>query len=213
MPLPVFWSFRRCPYAMRARLALCVAEQQVELREILLRDKPQAFRAASPSATVPCLETGDEVIDESLDIMRWALAQNDPQGWLDMPEEGEALIQLCDGPFKTALDRYKYATRFPDHDPITERAMASAFLQDLEARLTESEALFGRTRTLADMAILPFVRQFAHVDLVWFQSQPWPNVISWLEGFKASELFGKAMHKFPVWDMQADPVAFPSIET
>ncbi len=213
MSFPVLWSFRRCPYAMRARLALCASGQQVELREILLRDKPQAFLAASPSATVPCLETGDEVIDESLDIMRWALAQNDPQGWLDMPEESGALIRLCDGPFKTALDRYKYATRFPDHDPIAERAQASAFIQDLEARLTGFEALFGRTITLADMAILPFVRQFAHVDPAWFQSQPWPNVISWLEGFKASELFGKVMHKFPVWNMQADPVLFPSIDT
>lgn len=190
-------------------MALCVSGQQVELREILLRDKPQAFLAVSPSATVPCLDTGEYVIDESLDIMRWALAQSDPQGWLDMPEDGVALIQSCDGPFKTALDRYKYATRFPDRDPLTERTRASAFLQDLDARLTESAALFGKTKKLADMAILPFVRQFAHVDLVWFQTQPWPNVISWLEGFKASDIFGTVMHKLPMWSPSADPVVFP----
>lgn len=210
MSLPVLWSFRRCPYAMRARLALCISGQQVELREILLRDKPEAFLAASPSATVPCLETGAHVIDESLDIMRWALARNDPHGWLDMPEEGAALIQECDGPFKDALDHYKYATRYPDHDPAIERARASAFLQDLDARLIGSGTLFGKTHTLADMAILPFVRQFAHVDLAWFEAQPWPNIISWLEGFKTSDLFGVVMQKFQTWDAQANPVLFPT---
>ena len=112
-PLPILYSFRRCPYAMRARLAVRVAEQPVALREILLRDKPEAFLEASPSATVPCLVHADGVIDESLDVMRWALSGNDPHGWLEMPEAGWDWIARCDGPFKHALDRTKYATRYP----------------------------------------------------------------------------------------------------
>ncbi|WP_338549980.1 glutathione S-transferase [Roseovarius phycicola] len=209
LDLPVFWSFRRCPYAMRARLALQVSNQRVDLREIVLRDKPLAFLKTSPSATVPCLDTGSQVIDESLDIMRWALAHDDPQSWLDMPETGYQLIQQSDGPFKSALDRYKYATRFPEHDALAERDRASAFVQDLETNLAGSQALFGRDKTLADMAILPFIRQFAHVDLEWFQAQSWPNVIAWLEEFKTSELFGAIMKKYPIWTPQADLVSFP----
>ncbi|MBU2487130.1 MAG: glutathione S-transferase N-terminal domain-containing protein, partial [Alphaproteobacteria bacterium] len=110
---PVLYSFRRCPYAMRARLAVASAGVEVELREILLRDKPAAFLAASPSATVPCLVTDSGVIDESLDVMLWALTQNDPEGWLQMPEAGHDWITRADGPFKQALDRTKYANRYP----------------------------------------------------------------------------------------------------
>lgn len=194
---------------MRARLALQVSNQRVDLREIVLRDKPQAFLDTSPSATVPCLDTRSQVIDESLDIMRWALARDDPQAWLDMPETGDQLIQQSDGPFKSALDRYKYAIRFPEYDALAERDRASAFVQDLETKLSGSQALFGCDKTLADMAILPFIRQFAHVDLEWFQAQPWPNVIAWLEEFKTSELFGAIMKKYPIWTPQADLVSFP----
>ena len=123
---PIFWSFRRCPYAMRARLAVLGAGLKVELREIVLRDKPQAFLNTSPSATVPALRLGDRVLDESLDIMVWALKQRDPQRMLDMPDEGWQLIARNDGPFKAALDHTKYAVRYPDLDPRAERAKAAA---------------------------------------------------------------------------------------
>lgn len=124
---PVFYSFRRCPYAMRARLALRVSGVQVALREVVLRDKPQAFLSSSPSATVPCLVSPDSVIDESLDIMIWSLKQNDPEQWLDMPGEGWSWIERCDGPFKFALDRVKYTTRYPADDPAHHRESALAF--------------------------------------------------------------------------------------
>lgn len=199
MRLPVLWSFRRCPYAMRARLAIDVSGQSVALREVVLRDKPAAFLAVSPSATVPCLDLADRVIDESLDIMRWALARYDPDGWLTLPSEGDALIEQNDGPFKLALDQYKYSVRHPEVDMVEARGRAARFVTELEVRLSGRDALFGRDQSLADMAILPFVRQFAHVDLEWFHAQPWPSVIAWLEAFKASARFKSIMGKYPAW--------------
>ena len=136
-PRPILWSFRRCPYAMRARMAVLSADLAVELREIKLKDKPQAFLAASPSATVPNLQAGDLNFDESLDIMRWALDQSDPHGLLNMPSIGETLIAQNDGPFKTALDHTKYATRYPDLNPQSERAQASDFIHSLDTRLAK----------------------------------------------------------------------------
>ena len=161
--LPILYSFRRCPYAMRARLAINASQTQVELREILLRDKAKAFLDTSPSATVPCLKAGDQVLDESLDIMHWALVQSDPDRWMEMPEEGHALIQEADGPFKKALDRTKYHTRY-DSDPEEDRATAHVFLHKLNALIGEKNYLFKDTASLADMATLPFVRQFAFID-------------------------------------------------
>lgn len=203
---PILYSFRRCPYAMRARLALDVSGVETEFREILLRDKPQAFLDASPSATVPCLVTETRTIDESLDIMIWALQQNDPDGWLDMAAEGHAWIARADGPFKTALDRTKYATRYPDEDPNTHRQNASEFLSDLNARITEW--MFD-TPTLADHAILPFVRQFAFIDKPWFDAQPWPALQGWLERFLTSDRFARIMVKYPPWQSGDAPVRFP----
>lgn len=196
---PVLWSFRRCPYAMRARLALASAGVTVELREVVLRDKPQAFLDTSPSATVPCLDTGDRVIDESLDIMIWALERNDPEMLGDMPEDGHALIQFCDGPFKTALDHYKYPTRFEDVDPTSSRDEAMSFIDRLEAQIGSKAWLFGDQPRLADLAILPFIRQFAHVDQAWWQTRPLPAVQGWLARFKASPRFAAIMHKYPQW--------------
>lgn len=204
---PVLYSFRRCPYAMRARLALLAAGQQVELREVVLRDKPETFLAASPSGTVPCLVQESHVLDESLDIMIWALEQNDPQGWLEMPAGGHDLIARADGPFKHALDRTKYASRYPADDPDYHRAQASAFLKDLNAQL--DPWLFGRP-TLADFAILPFVRQFAFIDKAWFDSQPWPDLHGWLARFLASPEFAAIMHKYPQWKSGDNPVLFPA---
>lgn len=206
MSAPVLWSFRRCPYAIRARLAIRCSGVSVELREILLREKPSAFLATSPSGTVPCLVTSEQVIDESLEIMRWALGQNDPDGWLDMPVAGANWISRCDGPFKHALDRVKYASRYPDQDRAVHLATACAFLTDLDAQL--DRWLFVRP-TLADMAILPFIRQFAFIDKSWFDAQPWPSLHDWLARFLASDAFAGVMPKFPRWQAGQPGVSFP----
>ncbi|MEX3012033.1 glutathione S-transferase [Hoeflea sp. TYP-13] len=208
--LPILYSFRRCPYAMRARLALRSSGKQVELREVLLRDKAPEFLAASPSATVPTLVSQDgSVIDESLDIMLWALGKNDPEGWLE-PDVGSrddmiSLIEEMDGPFKTSLDRYKYESRYPDGDPLEERGRAASVLGGLDAQLKQTGWLFGSRASLADMAILPFIRQFANVDRAWFDGEDWPAAKDWLERFEASDRFGAIMGKYPRWN-SGDPV-------
>ena len=206
--LPILYSFRRCPYAMRARLAINASQTQVELREILLRDKAKAFLDTSPSATVPCLKAGDQVLDESLDIMHWALVQSDPDRWMEMPEEGHALIQEADGPFKKALDRTKYHTRY-DSDPEEDRATAHVFLHKLNALIGEKNYLFKDTASLADMATLPFVRQFAFIDKARFDAEPWPNLSRWLQAFLVSEIFTQIMPKYAVWAPGDAPLIFP----
>ncbi|TVS01302.1 MAG: glutathione S-transferase [Rhodobacteraceae bacterium] len=204
---PVLWSFRRCPYAMRARLAIVASGVSVALREIALRDKPAAFLADSPSSTVPCLVTiAGEVIDESLDIMRWALAQHDPAKWLDMPVDGDDWIARCDGPFKHALDRVKYASRYPDTDPALHLATACAFCGDLDAKI--DGWIFTRP-TLADMAILPLLRQFAMIDKPWFNAQPWPHLQDWLERFLASSELAAIMAKYALWRPDQPEINFP----
>ena len=205
---PIFWTFRRCPYAMRARLALVSAGVRVELREILLRDKPVAFLETSPSGTVPSLRLADQVLDESLDIMVWALKQNDPEALLDMPEAGWDLIATSDGPFKTALDHTKYASRYPDLDPAVERGKAAEFLKVLDGQLKGEMWLFGNRPTLADYAILPFVRQFANSDRAWFDAQDWPDLAGWLDRFTSGERFAAIMTKYPVWSKDDAPLWF-----
>ncbi|WP_424941320.1 glutathione S-transferase [Aliiroseovarius sp. S253] len=206
--MPILYSFRRCPYAIRARLAIASAGVQVELREILLRDKPAAFLDASPSATVPCLVANDQKIDESLDVMKWALAQSDPEDLLRMPDAGHNLIETFDGPFKNALDLTKYAVRHPDSDPDLTRAEAMNILGGLEAQLSEGW-LFGAHPTLADLATLPFVRQFANINKPRFDSEVTPNVSAWLETFLASERLNFVMTKNPVWSDGDTPLLFP----
>lgn len=206
---PILYSFRRCPYAMRARLALASAQIPCELREILLRDKPEAMLEASPKGTVPVLILPNGVVDESLDIMVWALSQNDPEGWLNGQKEALALIKRSDGPFKTALDRYKYATRYEGVDSTEEREKATIFLRDLDARLAKTPYLLGEAPTLADMGIVTFVRQFANVDRAWFDAQPWPHLIRWLEAFLASERFAHIMGKHSVWQPETTGIDFP----
>lgn len=203
---PVLYSFRRCPYAIRARLALASAGVRVVLCEVRLREKPAAFLALSPSKTVPCLQDGTVILDESLDIMQWALAQNDPARWMQMPQAGDALIAENDGSFKQALDRVKYASRIADATPAQDRENAADFLWRLEAQLT-GPFLFGATQTLADIAILPFVRQFAFVDKPWFDAQPWPQVQRWLGAFLISPAFLGAMEKYPPWS-PGDPATY-----
>lgn len=205
---PILYSFRRCPYAIRARLAIASSGVQVELREILLRDKPPAFLEASPSATVPCLVLEDRVLDESFDIMRWALEQSDPEDLLQMPDAGFDLIQMFDGPFKRALDLTKYAVRHPDSDPEITRAEAMEILGGLEDQLAEGW-LYGPLPTLADLAILPFLRQFANIDKSRFDSEVTPHVSAWLETFLASDRLAFVMKKNPVWADGDAPLLFP----
>lgn len=207
--LPILWTFRRCPYAMRARLAIQSSGRPVQLREILLKDKPAPFLAASPKGTVPVLQDGDTVVEESRDVMLWALRQSDPEGWLDMPQEGFDLIDTCDGPFKQALDHTKYAVRFPDRDEAAERAKAMVFLAALNDRLNHSTFLMGPKRRLADMAILPFVRQFANTDRAWFDAQGLVPLTQWLDAFLTSDRFRTIMVKYPPWQAGQDQVLFP----
>ncbi len=205
--LPVLYSFRRCPYAMRARMALWVAGIAVELREVKLAAKPPELLAVSPNATVPVLVLADgRVIDQSLDIMRWALGQSDPEGWL--AGEDAALIAACDGPFKHHLDRAKYPGRY-DEDGVTDhRAEALALLAPLEERLASAPFLCGPNRSLTDMALLPFIRQFAAIDPAWFAARPLSRLQAWLEGQLASDLFAAIMPKFPPWTAGDAPVLF-----
>lgn len=208
MPRPILWSFRRCPYAIRARMAVLASGLEVEMREIKLQAKPEAFLNASPSATVPSLEAGDLSLDESLDIMLWALGQNDPQELLDMPEEGRSLIAQNDGPFKAVLDHTKYAVRYPELDPEAERSKASDFIQSLDTRLAAQRFLMGDRATVADLAVFPFIRQFANIDRASFDAQSWPHAVRWLDGFLQSAAFETAMRKIPVWEDGAPPYYF-----
>jgi glutathione S-transferase len=147
------------------------------------------------------------VIDESLDIMLWALRQRDPEGWLEMPAEGFDWIARCDGPFKGALDRTKYASRYPEEDPEAQRALAGAFLSELDARI--DTWIFGRP-TLADFALLPFVRQFAFIDRARFEAEDWPALQGWLARFLESERFLGVMGKYPPWQAGDPPTLFPA---
>ena len=202
MSLPVLYSFRRCPYAMRARLALAISGLEIRIREVVLRDKPAEMLSASPKGTVPVLILPDgAVIDESFDVMKWALAQNDPENWRGANSaETEALITQGDGPFKHALDRYKYPTRYDNVDPEAQRTVGLAILQQWDARIAASGGqLLAPHRTLADMAIFPFVRQFAATDREWFAAQSLPTLQAWLAGHLASPLFKSIMTKHAQW--------------
>lgn len=193
MTAPILYSFRRCPYAMRARMALLVNGMVFEQIEVKLRDKPAAMLAASSKGTVPVLVLPDgRVIDQSLDIMRHALAANDPEHWL--AGDDAALITANDGPFKHHLDRYKYPDRHGS-EPIEHRAAGLAVLGALEARLSGAANLCGAARGLTDIALMPFVRQFAAVDRDWFDAQDIPNVQRWLATHLASPLFQQVMAK------------------
>lgn len=213
--LPILYSFRRCPYAMRARMALVIAGVSVELREVVLKDKPAEMIKASAKGTVPVLVLPDgRVIDESIDVMRFALAMSDPEGWL-MPDtagaidEMKALIADNDGPFKHHLDRYKYATRYADADPEVERAAAEVYLTALDKRLLNTKHLMGETRSLADIAVFPFVRQFVNAAKDEMQMSRFLGLDRWLKGHVASPLFVAVMGKYPQWQPGEPGVNFP----
>lgn len=196
--IPILYSFRRCPYAMRARMALLASGMAYAHREVWLRDKPVAMLAASPKGTVPVLVLSDgAVIDQSIDIMRWALSQNDPADWLsraDMP-----LVATFDSAFKHHLDRYKYAERY-DVDPLAHRAAGLAMLTDVGGRLADQHCLGGVTQGFSDIAIFPFVRQFAGVDAAWFAEHAPLRVREWLAELAASQLFEQTMVRIARWD-------------
>ncbi|MEP7349058.1 MAG: glutathione S-transferase [Sphingorhabdus sp.] len=206
--LPVLYSFRRCPYAMRARMAVAVSGVTVVLREVVLRDKPPELIADSPKATVPVLVLPDgRVIDESLDIMRWALGQNDPEGWLS--GDDIALVATNDGPFKAALDRYKYPHRYGLTDGLEYRADGMIILASLDQRLSNGYYLTGTNKGLADIAIFPFVRQFAATDQHWFDGQPLPRLHNWLGRMISSPIFERVMHRYPRWVAGDQKTLFP----
>ena len=190
----ILYSFRRCPYAMRARLALRYAGVAVHIEEVSLKAKPAQMLALSPKGTVPVLDLGDRVLDESLEIMRWALAQNDPQDWrLQGDERIDALIARNDSEFKVYLNHYKYAERYPEHSREHYRREAEVILADLEQRLDGRAYLLADHPSLADAALLPFIRQFAGVEPQWFAEAPYPRLRAWLQGWLESELFKAIM--------------------
>ena len=190
------YSFRRCPYAMRARMALRYCGVPVEIIEVSLKAKPAEMLAISPKGTVPVLNADGRVIDESLEIMRWALAQNDPQDWLLGGDARIAeLIEANDQVFKGHLNRYKYAERYPEQPMEVYRAEGEMFLRRLEELLEGRDCLLTDHPSLADVALLPFVRQFAHVDREWFAQTPYVRLQAWLQRFLESELFTSIMKK------------------
>ncbi|QQD57232.1 glutathione S-transferase [Pseudomonas fluorescens BBc6R8] len=192
----VLYSFRRCPYAMRARMALRYSGLAVQIIEVSLKAKPAEMLALSPKGTVPVLSVDGRVIDESLAIMRWALAQNDPEGWLLGDDRAtQALIEENDQGFKHQLNRYKYAERYPEYPMEHYRAEGEVFLMRLEGLLAEREYLLAGHLSLADVALAPFVRQFAHVDREWFGRAPYPRLRAWLQRFLESPLFIAVMAK------------------
>ena len=214
-PLPILYSFRRCPYAMRARLALLASGIVCELREVVLRSKPAEMLAISPKGTVPVLQLPNgQVLEQSLDIMLWALGQHDPLGWLAQNPEQQAhqyaWIAACDGDFKAHLDRYKYPNRYALADGLTDRAQGSEFLASLNTALQTTGYLAGTAWGLADAAIAPFVRQWAHTDPAWFASQPWADLQRWLSRFETSPTFAQAMAKFPPWAPDHAPLHWPT---
>ncbi len=214
MSLPILYSFRRCPYAMRARLALWSCDIELELREVVLKHKPQAMLDTSPKGTVPVLQLPNgDVIDESIDIMHWALQQRDPNRWLSgYNQEAASLIERNDDEFKSALDRYKYADRYPEQSAETYRAEGELFLANLNQRIeSHSEGdkrgyLMGEELSLADMAIFPFVRQFAHVDKPWFYATEYYFLIAWLDKLLNAELFKRIMPKYQPWQAGDTPL-------
>jgi glutathione S-transferase len=217
MRLPILYSFRRCPYAIRARMALAYAEITYELREVSLKNKPKEMLEISPKGTTPVMQIFDAaqnfmVLEESLDIMCWALQQNDPLNWGNLSNDdleiANQLITTNDREFKQALDRYKYANRFPEQSPEFYRQQAEEFLKILERKLCDhsqsvnSQFLIGDRQTLVDVAVFPFVRQFAYVDIEWFNASSYLNLQRWLRWHESSVLFELVMQKFPVWESE-----------
>jgi glutathione S-transferase len=215
MALPVLYSLRNCPYAMRARLAIYAAKQQVQLRDLVLNNKPDEMLAASPKGTVPVLVTAsNQVIDESLAIMQWAFSQTDPDDYLhkkglnkdasnkDAPNalaEMLAVIEIFDHEFKGHLEKYRCSKRYHEPSLIADRQQCEAYLADLESRLCQHQYLMSDKPSLADLALMPFIRQFARVERQWYLQSPYPKLRHWLNGYLQSRMFSKVMEQHPLW--------------
>ena len=200
--LPILYSFRRCPYAMRARMAIHISSQKCEIREVLLRDKPPSMLEYSSKGTVPVLvlQSG-EVIDESLDVIDWALNLNDPDNWQRSKnnEKTKELIKINDGEFKYHLDRYKYSKRYDNEDPEFHRKKCLSFIEKVNSELQNSKYIFDDAISYIDISLLPFIRQFRIADKEWFDELPYENVKSWLSNFLNSELLESIMSKHDLW--------------
>jgi len=197
----ILYSYRRCPYAMRARMALKYASIEVEIREISLRDKPASMLQISPKGTVPVLQLGDLVIEQSVEIMHWALEQSDPDGWLSVDQQlANTWLNTNDGPFKKLLDQYKYPNRHPELNPQEVLDSAVALMLDpMETVLRKQAFLMGEHLSWIDVALFPFIRQFSMVNLEQFETLPLPKLKHWLTKQLESKLFQSVMHKYPVW--------------
>jgi glutathione S-transferase len=210
---PILYSFRRCPYAIRARLALLKAGVAVELREVDLKRKPAEMLAVSPAATVPVLDLGgNKVLTQSLDIVRWALGQHDPDGWLTRGDAARdaQLVALTDGEFKQALDRAKYPERFPEQTADEARAAAErCLIAPLEVTLTNDAYLGGEAPNWADASVFPFLRQFAAIDAERWAVSHWPATQRWLSHWQNSPLFAACMGKVLVWQPGSAGPRFP----
>ena len=205
--LPILYSFRRCPYAMRARLALLACGVDYEHREVVLKAKPAELLAASSKGTVPVLVLpSGQVIDQSLDIMLWALRQNDPYHWLENAEDALAMIAQCDGNFKFHLDRYKYPNRYEGANALEHRAQAALFAESVNAHLQKTPQKyyeFNSSLGIYDAGCMPFLRQFSHTDANWFAQQPWPALQAALASFEASNAFKTIMQAYAPWQAKA----------
>lgn len=198
----VLYSYRRCPYAMRARMALAYSGIAVEIREISLRDKPASMLAISPKGTVPVLQSDDLVIEQSYEIMKWALRQSDPDQWLSKDTENliDDWVAKNDGPFKKLLDQYKYPDRYPSVElEETLNQATTLFLGPINEHLQASDYLLGPQLSLADIAIFPFVRQFAMVNPDWIDQSGLKLLKQWLNEHLESPLFLSVMQKYPTW--------------
>jgi glutathione S-transferase len=215
MTLPILYSLRCCPYAMRARLAILLADQKVLLRDIVIKNIPAEMLAASPKATVPLLILDDGlVIDESLQIMLWALTINDPNNLLCTKQENALatmlhIINRNDDEFVYSLEKYKLTARHHDISEICHRQQCELFIETLEHALSKHEYIMSNMPCLVDYAILPFIRQFARVDRKWYLQAPYPNLRRWLEKHFQNPLFSKTMKKYPQWVENRNDLIFP----
>jgi len=209
--LPVLYSLRNCPYAMRARIAIFYAQQRVILRDVVLSNKPKAMLAASPKGTVPVLvlpnnktEEKSQVIDESLAVMLWALTENDPDDLLQKydPDNLTAMLKLIttfDSEFKTCLEAYKCAKRYHENTVKACRQACEVYIQQLELRLSQHDFLMSAKPSLTDIALLPYIRQFARVERQWYLQSPYPKLKQWLNNYLQSPMFTQVMAKNPLW--------------
>ncbi|QQX78894.1 glutathione S-transferase [Shewanella sp. KX20019] len=214
MTLPVLYSLRNCPYAMRARLAIYASGQQVHLRDLVLSDKPAEMLLASPKGTVPVLITAENsVIDESLAVMLWAFTQSDPQDYLDASQpnalaEMLELISLFDNEFKGHLEKYRCSKRYHEPSLVADRGQCERYLGELESRLCKHQYLMSDNPSLADLALVPFIRQFGRVERQWYLQSAYPRLRQWLNAYLQSRMFSKVMTQYPMWLTSKEDIVF-----